>query len=155
MRALSEADAPAAAALHAACFPDPWSEAALASHLAVPGTVSLGRFEDGQLIAIALFQASGEEADLLTVATDPARRGKGAASALLTCLISTLPARGVQRLTLDVAEDNAAARGLYARLGFTEDGRRPRYYATGRASPVDAILMSRSLQGWPPDRKGL
>ena len=60
-------------------------------------------------------------------------------------LVSRLGERGIARITLDVAEDNAPARALYDRLGFAEDGRRPNYYTTGRDIPAAAILMSRNL----------
>lgn len=142
-RGLTSSDAAAAATLHAACFDDPWSEGAFAAHLGAVDAASLGWFEDKRLIAFALFQNVAGEADLLTLATDPARRGEGLARQLLTALIASLLAAGIQRFTLDVAEDNHAARHLYTTLGFTEDGRRPRYYSAARAVPVDAVLMSR------------
>jgi len=147
LRALRPADAPAAAALHALGFADPWSEAAFAGEIADPSTVTVAYFEDGALIAFALAREVAGEADLLTVATQPARRKEGFANALLTVLMEWLVEGGTARLTLDVAEDNAPARHLYERLGFTLDGRRPRYYTAGRAVPVDALLMSKSLQG--------
>jgi len=146
-RPLTAADAAAAATVHAASFDDPWSEASFAAQFAAPGAVTLGWFEETALIAFALFQEAAGEADLLTLATLPARRGEGLARTLLTTLIDDLSARGARRLTLDVAEDNTSALRLYASLGFTEDGRRPRYYTAGRAEPADAILMSRKLQG--------
>lgn len=144
-RSLRLADAPAAAALHALSFPDPWSEAAFASQIADPATLSFAHFEERVLVAFALVRDVAGEADILTVATHPARRGRGLAFALLTVLMSWLVDGGTSRITLDVAEDNAAALRLYKSLGFTEDGRRPRYYTAGRAVPVDAVLMSKYL----------
>lgn len=142
-RGLTPSDAGLAAALHARCFDDPWSEAAFAAHLGATDAASLGWFEDTKLVAFALFQNVAGEADLLTLATDPARRSEGLARSLLTALMTRLAAAGIQRFTLDVAEDNHAARHLYTTLGFTEDGRRPRYYTVGRSIPVDGVLMSR------------
>jgi len=147
MRVLTPSDAAAAAALHALAFADPWSEASFAAQFADPAALTLGHVEEDTLIAFALFREVAGEADLLTVATHPGRRSRGLARALLTALTRTLSARGTTRLTLDVAEDNTAARHLYTSLGFTEDGRRPRYYTAGRAAPVDAVLMSMRLQG--------
>lgn len=147
LRALSPSDAPGAAALHVLSFDDPWSEASFAAQFADPAVVTLGRFEDGTLIAFALFRCVAGEADLLTIATHPERRNQGLAHTLLTALLRRFADGSAARVTLDVAEDNAAARHLYARLGFTEDGRRPRYYSAGRAAPVDAVLMSKTLPG--------
>ena len=64
-RTLTSADAAAAAALHAACFDDPWSTASFAAHLAARDAASLGWFEDAKLVAFALFQNVAGEADLL------------------------------------------------------------------------------------------
>lgn len=151
-RPLRLADAPAAAALHALGFADAWSEAALASQITDPATLSFAHFEERGLVAFALVRVVAGEADILTVATHPARRGQGLAFALLTVLMQRLVDDGIARITLDVAEDNAPARRLYDRLGFTLDGRRPRYYTAGRAAPVDALLMSRPLVQHNPPR---
>ena len=40
----------------------------------------------------------------------------------------TLKSSGVSVLFLEVAEDNAAAKALYDRCGFTPIGKRPAYY---------------------------
>ena len=146
-RPLRLADAPAAAALHAMGFADPWSEAAFASQITDPTTLSFAHFEERNLVAFALVRRVAGEADVLTVATHPARRGRGLAFALLTVLMEWLVDDGVSRITLDVAEDNAPALHLYTRLGFKLDGRRKGYYTAGRPAPVDALLMSRPLGG--------
>ncbi|MBI1401351.1 GNAT family N-acetyltransferase [Hyphomonas sp.] len=143
--ALTPDDAAAAAALHALAFADAWSEAAFAAQFNAAGAVTLGVFEEGGLVAFALFQNTGLEADLLTVATHPDRRSQGLARRLITRLMDDLAREAVTRVTLDVAEDNAPALHLYASLGFTEDGRRPCYYTAGRPVPVAAILMSKTL----------
>ena len=145
LRALTPADAPAAAALHALAFPDHWSAPVLASWFADPAAVTLARFEGEALVTFVLLNTVLGDADILTLATHPERRNEGLARDLLTAVIETLTARGVHRLTLDVAEDNLPARRLYERLGFTLDGRRKGYYAAGRVQPVDALLMSCSL----------
>lgn len=142
---LGPGDAEEAAALHARCFPDPWSAAAFREAFGDKAARAFGFREGGALIAFALTKEVAGEADLLTIATDPAVRRRGLAAELVGALIVELEGAGLTRLTLDVAEDNLAARGLYARFGFVEDGRRPRYYAAGRAVPVDAVLMSRRL----------
>lgn len=145
VRRLTPADAASAAARHAEGFADPWSAASIEGLIANPNVLGLGWEEGGRLLAFALFQSSGGDCELLTIATDPARRGEGIAGALLAAAIAEISAGGDTRLLLDVAEDNTAGRRLYARFGFTEDGRRKRYYTAGRDVPVDAILMSRRL----------
>ncbi|MEH6694216.1 MAG: ribosomal protein S18-alanine N-acetyltransferase [Hyphomonas sp.] len=138
-------DAGRVAMLHATGFADPWSPAAFRDLLSESTTLALGVERAGQLVAFVLVQTILGEADILTVATQPDFKRGGLARNLLQNLMSRLGERGISRITLDVAEDNMPARNLYDSLGFTEDGRRPGYYTTGRDIPAAAVLMSRSL----------
>lgn len=131
--------------LHMRCFDDPWSAIAFRGLLLDKSVLTLGVEIEGELAAFVMAQTVVGESDILTVATAPEHRRKGLGATLIKALISRLGERGVSRITLDVAEDNAPARALYTGLGFTEDGRRPRYYTTGRDVPVDAVLMSRNM----------
>lgn len=149
VRPLTEADAAAAAALHAEGFTDAWSAVSISGLVSEPNVLALGWEEDGKLLAFALFQSAAGDTELLTIATAGARRGEGLAGALIEAALGPLAEAGNTRLLLDVAEDNAPARRLYARFGFAEDGRRPRYYTAGRSRPVDAILMSRPIRSGP------
>ena len=139
-------DAGRTAMLHLKCFPDPWSAASLRGLLQDPSILTLGIERDGQLAGFIMGQTIVDETDILTVCTNPDLRRQGIARHLLKVMITRCGERGVSRMTLDVAEDNTAARALYAAHGFTEDGRRPRYYSTKRDLPVDGILMSKSLE---------
>ena len=131
--------------LHMRCFDDPWSAMSFRGLLLDTSVLTLGVELDGDLVAFVMAQTIAGESDILTVATDPDQRRQGLATTLIGALINRLGERGVSRITLDVAEDNAPARALYRNFGFTEDGRRPRYYTTGRDVPVDAVLMSRNM----------
>nr|WP_321511832.1 ribosomal protein S18-alanine N-acetyltransferase [uncultured Hyphomonas sp.] len=131
--------------LHMRCFDDPWSAMSFRGLLLDTSVLTLGVELGGDLVAFVMAQTIAGESDILTVATDPDQRRQGLAATLIGALINRLGERGVSRITLDVAEDNAPARALYRNFGFTEDGRRPRYYTTGRDVPVDAVLMSRNM----------
>jgi ribosomal-protein-alanine N-acetyltransferase len=146
-RPLTPADAAAAAALHAQGFADPWSAASIADLIAQPTVVALGAEASGALIAFVVFQSAAGDTELLTIATDPARRGEGHARRLIEAGFTALSAAGNTRVLLDVADDNGPALHLYTSLGFMLDGRRKAYYTAGRPAPVDALLMSRKLQG--------
>ena len=88
------------------------------------------------------------EAEVLTLAVDPAQRRRGVARALLERGADWAADHGAEMLWLEVAADNAAARGLYAAAGFQEAGRRRGYYGrTGGA--VDALVMRRGLNTGP------
>ena len=138
-------DAEFLAALHARCFGDAWDAAAIRGLLEDSKVLSLGVQSNGTITAFLIAQTVAGETDILTIATDPCVRRTGLASRLIEALVLRAGERGVSRIMLDVAEDNVAARQLYRDHGFVEDGRRPRYYRSGRDIPVDAILMSRFL----------
>ena len=131
--------------LHMRCFDDPWSAVSFRGLLLDTSILTLGVERDGDIVAFVMAQTIAGESDILTVATDRDLRRQGLATTLIGALINRLGERGVSRITLDVAEDNAPARALYRGFGFTEDGRRPRYYTAGRDVPVDAVLMSRKM----------
>ncbi|MFN4226082.1 MAG: GNAT family N-acetyltransferase [Hyphomonas sp.] len=147
LRLLTIEDAGAAARLHAASFADAWNEASIQALIAEANVLALGADDGGGLIAFVLFQSAAGDAELLTIATDPAYRRAGHAGRLIEAAIPLLAAAGNTRLLLEVAEDNMPARRLYARLAFVPDGRRKGYYTAGRTVPADALLMSRQITG--------
>ena len=130
------------ARLHAAAFTQdrPWSASEFASLLTLPGTLLLG---DAR--AILLARVTLDEAEVLTLATDPVHQRQGLASALLLRFHEEARAQGATRAFLEVAEDNAPARALYAAHGYEEAGRRRAYYARKDAPAVAALSLSRDL----------
>ncbi len=136
--------APALAALHAEAFDRPWDGVAFASLLRTPGALALAS-GDGFILA----QAVVDEAEVLTLAVRPAVRRQGLGRALLEAVAAELAARGVRTLRLEVAEDNAAARALYAASGFRTAGRRRGYYARPGGPAVDAAVLVRALNTPP------
>ena len=63
-----------------------------------------------------------DTAHVAQIAIDPAYRRRGLARALMQAALQRAAAAGYWRMTLLVAEDNAAARELYASLGFEPHG---------------------------------
>ena len=91
-----------------------------------------------------LYHAGGlTSADLLTIATIPAARGRGIASLMLTELVSTAQQAGCPDVLLEVRQSNEAAQRLYTGHGFVPIGRRRRYY---QAPPEDAVVMRLTLR---------
>ena len=133
---MTETLADGLAALHAEAFDAPWSAAAFADLLTQPG-VRLDADDDGFI----LIRIAADEAEILTLAVRPQARRQGLASRLVARAAATASADGAERLFLEVAEDNAPARALYARQGFEAAGRRPRYYARADVPAVDALLL--------------
>ena len=124
------------ALLHAAAFPPPeqWSAAAFAAQFALPGVFGLLDERGG----LALARVVADEAEVLTIAVHPEARRLGVGHALLTAVIAEAARCGAETVFLEVAETNAAARALYAMLGFAPVGRRSGYYAS-----ADALVLRR------------
>jgi ribosomal-protein-alanine N-acetyltransferase len=102
-------------------------------------------FAPGDARAFALGRAVAGEAELLMLATDPLHRRQGLARACLAAFEEEARARGATTAFLEVAEDNAAARALYAAAGWIERGRRPAYYSRSEGLAADALIMVRAL----------
>ena len=85
-----------------------------------------------------------DEVSIHDVAVHADSQGRGLGRLLLAQALLQMKSRGAQRCLLEVRESNRAARALYSRLCFREDGVRQNYYpaATGRE---DAVLMSLQL----------
>jgi ribosomal-protein-alanine N-acetyltransferase len=146
--ALSEAsrrDAGAIARLHAASFHHGWSDGEIERMLLDRNTVShratIGRSLDGFILS----RLVAGEAEILSVAVGSARRGRGLARALLNLHLRRLAGLGARAVFLEVDEDNAPARRLYARAGFREVGRRAGYYQKGRDHAATALVLRRDL----------
>lgn len=132
-------------ALHARAFEKPWSADEFAKLLQNPTTFALVSPAVAPVGFILGWAVAGE-AEILTVAVAPEARRQGVGRELVTAAAAAAIVRGASSIHLEVAEDNGAARALYAGLGYQETGRRGGYYA-GAGAPVDAILMRRDLQG--------
>ena len=145
-----------AASLHLRCFPAqwdrPWDRQSFAEVMAMPGTFGLMAREPaaqpaiGQpAIGLIVCRVVADEAEILTVGVDPERRRRGLGAALIGAARAEAASRGAARLHLEVAEDNFAARRLYAELGFEPVGRRPGYYARGALGSVAALLLAAAI----------
>jgi len=146
LRQMSKDDLQVIMTLEGDLFPeDAWSPQMFASELAeVPvRRLYLVAEEDGAVVGYAgMLFSGGPEADVLTLAVDPLRWGKGIGTALLLALLQEAVHRGCEQVFLEVRADNPRAQELYRRHGFAEIGIRRRYY---QPSGTDAIVMRKDL----------
>lgn len=144
LRTARPSDAESLAAMHRACFDDPWSAGDLRAMLDSSG--GYGVIAPGQGFAIA--RVAADEAELVSIGVLPERRGNGRGRALLDAVMRRAAERGAVQMHLEVAVDNPEAHGLYERAGFTQAGRRRAYYqrADGR---VDALVLTCVLSSPP------
>jgi ribosomal-protein-alanine N-acetyltransferase len=133
------------AALHRQCFPeDPWDAAALTQIFGMPGFFGWIARVDEDPVGFALALDLRRECEILSLGVVPDRRRTGAGLGLLKAVCGEARRRRAERVVLEVAEDNAAARALYAAGGFVPMGRRPRYYQR-RDRSVDALVLGLAL----------
>lgn len=117
-----------------------WSAAEFRDLLDGPHT-----FVTGDARAFALGRAVAGEAELLTLATDPAHRRQGRARACLAAFETAARARGADTALLEVAADNAPARALYHAAGYIQTARRAAYYPRGHGPAADALILQKTL----------
>jgi len=146
LREMSRADMPGIMALEQRLFPeDAWTPEMFAAEFAQPAAqrLYLVAEEGTTLIGYAgMMFTGGSQADVVTLAVDPARWGEGTGTALLMALVDEADKRGYEEVLLEVREDNPRARQLYLRHGFAEIGIRRGYY---QPSGVDAVVMRKAL----------
>lgn len=140
-------DIPGVILLEHAAFPeDAWSVGMFWSELAEAAT----RYylvaeeyapDDGngpRLIGYAGLLAGVGEAEVLTIAVDPGREGRGLGAVLLTELMREAARRDCDDVVLEVRVDNDRAQQLYRRFGFQDVGIRKGYY---QPMGIDALVM--------------
>ena len=125
-------------------FGEAWTSAQCMGMLSLPGVwlviASLGGVDSG----FALARSTGEEAELLLLATHPAVRRRGIAGALLRAVIAEARDRGVLEMHLEVRAGNEAVQ-LYRREGFDKVGERRNYYRGNTGQAFDAQTFARKL----------
>jgi len=124
------------AAIHAEAFAAPWDQTALSELLASPGVFAVAEDDGFILIRVVV-----DEAEILTLAVRPSARRAGLGARLVEAAVVRAAALGAERMFLEVAEGNAAARALYARSGFVEMGRRRGYYSHVDGRREDALTL--------------
>jgi ribosomal-protein-alanine acetyltransferase len=141
IRLASPADAASLARLHAAAFPEAWTEADFETWLARDEGFAAIAFRERDAVAFGLALAAGDDGELLTIAVDPGSRRKGLGRAIFAALDAEAKKRGLARWLLEVARDNAAAQGLYKSAGFVEIAVRRAYYPR-KEGAADALVLS-------------
>ena len=112
-----------------ACYPAFFLRQALdlwPAHLWVAG-------DGAELAGYALGALSSRPGEgwLLSLAVDPAQRGRGLAQALAGELLRSFATAGIERVALTVTPGNGAAVRLYERLGFVVEAEEANYFGPG------------------------
>jgi ribosomal-protein-alanine N-acetyltransferase len=141
---LSEArprDAAAIAALHAASFNRGWSEEEVERLLLDRHIVAHRAMIGARPAGFIMSRLVQGEAEILSVAIEPARRRRGVGRRLLDLHLRRLAGLGARVVFLEVDEGNIAARELYRRFGFSEAARREGYYFGSSGKRSTALVL--------------
>ncbi len=142
-------DPDALAVIHAASFAAAaWPASEIGDLLSAPGGYAVVAETSGpaaQATGFIICRVIAGDAEVLTLAVDPAHRRHGLGQALLEAGCGLAQGLGAQSVFLEVAADNDPAIALYESAGFGRVGLRRGYYAKGRASPTDALVYRRAL----------
>ena len=135
------------AALHALSFSYPWPDSDFETLLLAPTTHAEGAYgRGGELHGFILSRLAADEAEVLTIAVQPKRRGLGIAGKLMRANMERLEIAGARTWFLEVEARNASALALYRRLGFAQVGERTSYYRTPDGAPSHALILKRGLR---------
>ena len=128
IREMQQQDVDAVTVLEAASFSQPWLRHDFEEILTNPDRFYFVAVEGEEVLGGCMLTDIAGEGDISNVAVALEYRRKGIAHALLEHLVQFGKDRGIRDFTLEVREQNVAARGLYEGLGFKSEGIRPNFY---------------------------
>ena len=136
-------DLPALDRLEGQLFTNPWSPEVFWSELAgVPSSKwCVVAVQNGVIVGYAVLRTMPPEADVQTVAVDPAAQGEGLGAQLLDALLVEATRRECSQVFLEVRADNLPAQRLYVSRGFEQLSIRHNYYGPNQ----DALVMRRRI----------
>ena len=125
------------AKLEKLCFSQPWSESSL--ELLTREGIGVGMVcsADGSICAYGGMMVAVDEGQITNIATHPDYRRRGYAKAVVEALIKYAKNNGLDSISLEVRESNAAAIELYTKLGFKVEGKRRDFYT----KPTESALI--------------
>ncbi len=133
--------------LHALSFSYPWPETDFEALLVAPTTYAEGAYGRGdEFHGFILSRLAADEAEVLTIAVQPKKRGLGIAGKLMRANMERLQIAGARSWFLEVEANNAPALALYRQLGFAPVGERTSYYRTPDGAPSHALILKRELR---------
>jgi len=143
------------ASLERLSFPVPWKRDYFEVEIGAPWRFNRVALCAGSLAGYVFCAFAGGEIHVNKIAVAPAFRRQGVASALMGEVFAFSARVDAEEMYLEVRVSNQRARAFYTGLGFSEAGRRPRYYLDGE----DALVMIRKFSGprrldGPPAMKG-
>ena len=127
-------------------YGEAWTRSQCAGILPMSG-VSLRLANDreaGRPVGFSLIRSVADESELLLIAVDPARQREGVGRLLLDDFVDLARSLGMRKAHLEVRDGNGAMT-MYQEAGFTQIGRRRKYYRGSDGSTFDALTFMRHV----------
>ena len=144
IRRLKSEDIASVAEIERLCFDEPWSEKSL-ELLLDEKNAGFVAVIDGHVAAYGGIVTVLDEGQITNIATHPDYRRRGLARAIMDAIDAFSCERGIVYLSLEVREQNTAARSLYELCGWHNAGIRKNFYSKPRDNAV--IMIKEFLKG--------
>ena len=95
------------------------------------------------VLGFAIARCAAGEWEIENVVVAPEKRRQGVGIKIIQELLLRAQSAGATSVLLEVRESNMAARRLYEKLGFSQQGRRSKYY---RNPEEDALLLTFNIK---------
>lgn len=135
--------------LHAERFYRGWDEGEFHAQLNQPTTLAYTARANNGVAGLGGFVIAREaagESEVLTIAVSNKYPRQGLGWRLMLAALREVRGRGAETMFLEVDEGNAAAQGLYRKLGFRTVAERKGYYALGDGRKSTALVMRLDLR---------
>lgn len=122
-------------------FDDFWSPSILKSELIGDNKKYIAAKNKNKIVGFAGMMINFQELEIMNIVTKKTERGKGIGKILLQEIIKFAKNNEIEKIFLEVNENNIIARKLYKKQGFEEIGVRKNYYDGQEI----AIIMSKNI----------
>lgn len=134
---IKDEDIPLVLEINNLCFDPPWSLTSLKNEVANKFTKYIVLKSYDVVVGYVGIWLILDEAHITNIAIHPNHRCKGLGSILMENTVNLCKELNIPSITLEVRENNTAAKNLYKKFGFTEQGIRKNYYPNN----INAIIM--------------
>ena len=124
-------------------FSDPWSKHNFMAELNLPFSWVWAAKIKNRLAGYCCCWEIEEELQIANLAVHPEFRNQGIGKKILREILNRACQRKVKKVTLEVRQSNQFGLKLYQAFGFTEVGRRKKYY---RKPVEDGLILAKILE---------
>ncbi len=115
-----------------------------------PRQAVLVAVEGGRIVGHLSLEVAGYGVASLGMEVARGSRGRGVGSALMDAAVATARRLGAHKVALQLWPGNAAARALYEKFGFVEEGHLRRHYRRRNGELWDSVVMGLVLDEGTP-----